>query len=108
MPQGVCHEQNAKPKPCRADARSVRAKTRVYFGCDGVMVLLVTDAEKRKRRVTIKHKRKLRGRKAKPLPPLRPRADQAFRGFKLVVYYDDQRRHRLVEGTQGDHETAGR
>jgi hypothetical protein len=72
------------------------------------MVPLVTDAEKRKRRATIKHKRKLRGKKAKPLPPLRRGADQAFKEFKLVVYYDDTRRHRLVEGTQGDHEAAGR
>ena len=72
------------------------------------MVPLVTDAEKRKRRATIKHKRKLRGKKAKPLPPLRPGADQAFKEFKLVVYYDDTRRHRLVEGSQGDHEAAGR
>jgi hypothetical protein len=39
---------------------------------------------------------------------LRPGADQAFQEFKLVVYYDDTRRHRLVEGTQGDHEAAGR
>jgi hypothetical protein len=72
------------------------------------MVPLVTDAEKRKRRATIKHQRKLRGQKAKPLPPLRPGADQAFKEFKLVVYYDDTRRHWLVEGTQGDHEAAGR
>jgi hypothetical protein len=72
------------------------------------MVPLVTDVEKRKRRATIKHKRKLRGKKAKPLPPLRRGADQAFQEFKLVVYYDDTRRHRLVEGTQGDHEVAGR
>ncbi len=39
---------------------------------------------------------------------MRPGADQAFQEFKLVVYSDDTRRHRLVEGTQGDHATAGR
>jgi hypothetical protein len=72
------------------------------------MVPLVTDAEKRKRRATIKHQRKLWGKKAKPLPPLRPGADQAFQEFKLVVYSDDTRRHRLVEGTQGDHAAVGR
>ncbi|HXG13396.1 MAG TPA: hypothetical protein VNK04_26800 [Gemmataceae bacterium] len=72
------------------------------------MVPLVTEAEKRKRRATIKHQRKLRGKKAKPLPPLRPGADQAFKEFKLVVYYDDTRRHRLVEGSKGDHEAVGR
>ncbi|GIW85524.1 MAG: hypothetical protein KatS3mg107_1184 [Gemmataceae bacterium] len=98
---------SSSPCPSKSSA-SARAKTRVYFGCDGVMVPLVTDAEKRKRRATIKHKRKLRGQKAKPLPPVRPGADQAFKEFKLVVYYDDTRRHRLVEGTQGDHAAAGR
>lgn len=89
-------------------AASLPPKSRVYFGCDGVMVPLVTDAEKRKRRETLKAKRQRRGKKAKPLPPRRPGADQAYKEFKLVAYYDDQRRHRLVEGTKGDHEEAGR
>lgn len=82
-------------------------KSRVYFGCDGVMAPLVTAAEKRKRRTAVKAKRQKRGKKAKPLPAAKPGADQAYKEFKLVVYYDDQRRHRLVEGTKGDHQAAG-
>ncbi|MBA2227979.1 hypothetical protein, partial [Thermogemmata fonticola] len=51
---------SSSASPSKSSA-SARAKTRVYFGCDGVMVPLVTDAEQRKRRATIKHQRKLRG-----------------------------------------------
>jgi len=42
--------------------------TRVYAGCDGLKVPLVTDEEKKKRRQGIRDKRRRRGRKCKPLP----------------------------------------
>ena len=44
-------------------------KTRVYTGCDGVMVPVITEAEKVKRREKVKAKRRRRGKKCKPLPP---------------------------------------
>ena len=82
--------------------------TRVYFGSDGVMVPLVTDAEKTSRRQKIKEKRRQRGKKARPLPPRKAGADQHYKEFKIVAFYDETQEHRLVCGTRGDHEAAGR
>jgi len=50
------------------DCQTASGTTRVYFGSDGVMVPLVTDAEKKARRQKIKAKRQQRGCKARPLP----------------------------------------
>ena len=84
------------------------ATTRIYFGSDGVMVPLVTDAEKTTRRQKIKEKRRRRGRKARPLPPRKAGADQQYKEFKIVAFYDETQEHRLVAGTRGDCEVAGR
>jgi len=92
-----------------ADCRTETGTTRVYFGSDGVTVPIVTDAEKETRRQKIKQKRRRRGRKARPLPPRKKGADQRYKEFKIVAFYDDEtQEHRLVSGTRGDHEAAGR
>jgi hypothetical protein len=90
------------------DCQTEQNTTRVYLGSDGVMVPLVTDAEKKQRRQKTKQKRRQRGRKAQPLPPLKAGADQHYKEFKIVAYYDETQEHRLVSGTRGDHEAAGR
>lgn len=98
------------------DCRTETATTRVYLGSDGVMVPLVTDAEKTARREKVKQKRRRRGKKARPLPPRKPGVDQLdggsaarrYKEFKIVAYYDETQAHRLVAGTRGDHEAAGR
>jgi hypothetical protein len=82
--------------------------TRVYVGSDGVMVPLVTDAEKTSRRQKTKEKRRRRGKKARPLPPKKEGADQGYKEFKIVAIYDETQAHRLVSGTRGDCEAAGR
>lgn len=82
--------------------------TRIYLGSDGVMVPMVSDAEKKKRRATIKKKRRLRGKKAKPLPAAKAGADQKYKEFKIVAFYDETQEHRLVAGTKGDCTQAGR
>ena len=82
--------------------------TRIYIGSDGVMVPLVTDAEKASRRQKIKEKRRRRGKKARPLPPRKSGADQRYKEFKIVAFYDETQDHRLVSGTRGDCEVAGR
>jgi hypothetical protein len=82
--------------------------TRVYVGSDGVMVPLVTDAEKVARRRKVKQKRRRRGRKARPLPARKAGADQRYKEFKIVAFYDEAQDHRLVAGTRGDCEVAGR
>ena len=53
-------------------------KTRVYTGCDGVMVPIITEAEKVKRRDSVKAKRRRSGKKCKPLPPRKRGSDQAL------------------------------
>jgi hypothetical protein len=82
-------------------------QTRVYLGSDGVMVPVITDQEKEKRRGTIKAKRRRRGRKCRPLPRVRQGADGPFKEFKIVTLYDDQAEHRLVSVTRGDCQVAG-
>jgi hypothetical protein len=91
-----------------SDCKTEAGGTRVYFGSDGVMVPQVTDVEKKKRREKIKAKRRRRGKKAKPLPPRKVGTDQKYKEFKVVAFYDETQDHRLVSGTKGDHQVAGR
>jgi hypothetical protein len=67
--------------------------TRIYTGLDGVMVPLVTDSEKIKRREAIKLKRQRSGKKCRPLPPRRKGSDLAFKEFKTIVFYDERGEH---------------
>jgi hypothetical protein len=60
------------------------------------------------RRQKVEEKRRRRGRKARPPLPLKAGADQHYKEFKIVAYYDEAQEHRLVSGTRGDHEVAGR
>jgi hypothetical protein len=85
-----------------------RGPARVYLGCDGVLVPMVTDAEKVARRKAVRQKRRRRGTKARPLPPARAGADQGYKEFKIVAYYDEDQSHRHVMVTRGDHHVAGR
>jgi hypothetical protein len=86
----------------------VQGKTRVYTGSDGVMVPVITQAEKQKRRAKVKEKRRKCGRKRRPLPPLRKGADQTWKEFKVVYFYDEPLRHQHVAVTHLNHEAAGR
>lgn len=91
-------------KDCKADGET----TRIYLGSDGVMVPMVTAEEKATRRQKIKDKRRRRGKKSKPLPAAKPGADQKYKEFKIVAYYDEAQEHRIVAGTKGDCQQAGR
>jgi len=74
-------------------------QTRMYAGADGVMVPLVTDAEKRKRRETTLEKRRAReaaGRKLNPLPPRRAGSDLPYKEFKTITFYDQANEHRHI------------
>lgn len=96
---------------CRAPDAADPARpgpTRVYLGCDGVLVPMVTAAEKAARRAAVRPKRRRRGKKARPLPPARAGADQRYKEFKVVAYYDQDQTHRHVTVTRGDHRVAGR
>ena len=86
--------------------------TRVYVGMDGVMVPVITQAEKDLRRGKAKEKRKhlprRRGVHRPPLPPAKTGADQHYKEFKIVTLYDQEHEHRYVRATSKDREAAGR
>jgi hypothetical protein len=91
-----------------SECQTEQGTTRLYSGCDGVLVPLVTEEEKQKRRAKVKAKRQRCGRKRKPLPRLRPGADNAYKEFKLGYLYDEAKQRRYVSVTAGNHEAAGR
>jgi hypothetical protein len=88
--------------------RKISDKAPVYTGCDGVMVPVITQAEKQKRRTKVKEKRRKCGKKRRPLPPLRQGADQAWKEFKLVYFYDEELPNQHVAAPHSNHVAAGR
>ena len=98
----------AKDCPVTCNGREISEKTRIYTGCDGVMVPIITQAEKLKRRATVKEQRRKCGKKRRSLPPLRPGADQGWKEFKVLYFYDEELRHQHVAVTHQNHQAAGR
>jgi len=94
-------------KDCVVPEDKTRQKTRVYTGCDGVMVPIITDAEKVKRRDNIKAKRRRSGKKCKPLPPRKHGSDLPWKEFKVVFFYSEDARRQQVAFTHGNHVAAG-
>ncbi|MEX0678615.1 MAG: hypothetical protein WD063_16160 [Pirellulales bacterium] len=90
------------------NGRKVPGKTRVYTGCDGVMVPVITQAEKQKRRANVKQKRRKSGQRRRPLPPVRKGADQTWKEFKIVYFYDEDLQHQHVAVTHQNHAAAGK
>lgn len=70
-----------------ADCRTPLGTTRVYVGCDGVKVPLITEQEKQKRRAAVRQKRRLRGRRCKPLARARQGADHR-RSIAMIRYHE--------------------
>ena len=83
-------------------------KTRVYAGCDGVMVPVVTEAEKVKRREKVRAKRRRAGKNRRPLPPRKHGADNAWKEFKVAFFYSEDAKHQHVAFTHGNHIAAGK
>ena len=83
-------------------------QTRVYTGCDGVMVPIITDAEKIKRRDRVKAKRRRCGKKCKPLPPRKRGSDLPWKEFKVAFFYSEDAKRQQVAFTHGNHVAAGR
>ena len=77
-------------------------------GCDGVMVPLVTEPQKQKRRRTESVKRKRSGRRS-TVRPGRPKrgSDGAYKEFKIVSFYDPDKSHCHVVATAGNHKVLG-
>jgi hypothetical protein len=78
-------------------------------GADGVMVPLVTEQQKRKRRQTEASKRAEQGRRSTARVG-RPRkgSEGDYKEFKIVSFYDPDKSHCHVVGTAGNHEALGR
>jgi hypothetical protein len=81
----------------------------IITGTDGVMVPMVTEQQKLKRRKTQAVKRKKEKRKS-TANPSRPRkgSDGSYKEFKIVAFYDKDKTHQYVVGTSSDHKVAGR
>ena len=89
--------------------------SRIYVSGDGVLVPVTTAAEKRKRRATVLRQRGadrrpggVRRPRRPRLPAVRPGADQRYKQFNLVTFYDQEKARRLVSVTRKDHRGARR
>jgi hypothetical protein len=76
---------------------------RLYVGTDGVMVPMVTEAEKNKRRKARGPKR-AGGKRRR----MHKGADNAYKEFKIATFYNESNEHRQVIATSGNHEVLGR
>jgi hypothetical protein len=81
----------------------------IITGADGVMVPLVTEQQKRKRRKTqaANRRKQKRPSTAKRGRPKRG-SDGPYKEFKIVSFYDPDKSHCHVVGTAGDHAVLGR
>jgi hypothetical protein len=81
----------------------------IITGTDGVMVPMVTEEQKRKRRATEAAKRAEQER-ASTAQVGRPKtgSEGPYSEFKIASFYDPDKSHCHVVGTSGDHEALGR
>lgn len=81
----------------------------VITGADGVMVPLVTDEQKKKRRAAETARQERQGRKSTRKRG-RPKSgsDGPYKEFKIVSFYDPDKSHKYAVGTSGDHQVLGR
>ena len=91
----VAQQSNAVPpafqaKDCVVNPQAKEPISRIYTGTDGVMVPMVTEAEKVARRKKVIEKRRQRKRKLAPLPPRKLGTDLPYKECKVVVFYDEQ------------------
>lgn len=93
---------------CPSDPKNPQSPTRVYIGADGVHIPVITDQEKQKRRRKIISKRRRSKKALKPLPKAKKGETKEFKEYKLVVAYDEQKKHRVVMGTTKNHLQLGR
>jgi len=90
------------------DCQGPDSKSLVYLSSDGFTVPLVTQAEKTKRREEVLAKRRRCGKKRRALVRAKRGADQRYKEFKAVMFYDQEMEHRLVSVTRKDCQEAGR
>jgi len=84
---------------------------RVMVGSDGVMVPVITEAEKTKRRENLAKKRagkRVRRHRRRDGRRRQRGADQAYKEFKIGTFYDESRERQYAFGTSGNHLVLGR
>jgi hypothetical protein len=89
-----------------SDCMIADGRTQVLVGGDGVMVPVVTAAEKAKRRAGRKRVRR-RG-KRRPGMPRHRGADQGWKEFKIGLFYSSDKERCWAFATKGDHQEFGR
>lgn len=106
--QAISRIQHLGQADAGFNAEDCTEKT-LITGTDGVMVPLVTEYQKLKRRKTENTKRKKEKRKS-TAKSSRPRkgSDGPYKEFKVVAFYDGDKSHQYVVGTSGNHKVAGR
>ena len=83
--------------------------TRVMVGSDGVMVPVITETEKQKRRANLAKKRVGKKLRRRQRGRRRPRgSDQGYKEFKIGTLYDQSRQRQYAFGTSGNHLELGR
>jgi hypothetical protein len=82
---------------------SPKGPKRLYVGTDGVMVPMVTEAEKNKRRKARGPKR-AGGRRRR----MHKGADNPYKEFKIATFYNESNEHRQVIATSGNHDVLGK
>lgn len=91
-------------KQCLAPTPQGLSTTRIYASADGVLVPTTTQAEKDKRRETVKKWRKdtprSRRGKLQRLPAVKKGSDQRYKQIYVTVFYDQAQEHRLVGVTR--------
>ena len=90
---------------CKTQAPDGRQVSRMYASADGVLVPTTTQAEKDKRRATVRRKRRdmpaERRRALRTLGPAKKGSDQRYKQVYLTCLYDQSHEHRLVGVTAG-------
>ena len=99
-------------KECLVEKPDGQYKSLLYASADGVLVPATTQAEKDKRRETVQQKRRARrarkGVKRARLSAVKRGADQRYKQLYLTSFYDQDKSHRLVSVTRGDHAAMGK
>jgi hypothetical protein len=97
---------------CKVVSPSGVEVSRVYVSADGVIVPTTTQAEKEKRRETVRARRQaLPAAKREQLPalgPVKAGSDLSYKQVYVTSFYDQEQKHRLVGVTRQDHRGLGK
>ena len=97
--------RNGELKPCwQADDLEM-----VVVGTDGVMVPVITEAEKKKRQESRQNRQKKpKGKNRKRKARRKKGNDTGYKEFKILTFYDQDRQYQYTLGTSGDHNALGK